>query len=91
MVGHFLKGLFDSALTRELFFKVRENKLIIGFEEALQDAYSKEGLNVRQIEDWPVEKINYVPEELKEKLIPPIQNLFASFKSNLDRDNNFYE
>ena len=89
MVGHFLKGLFDPALTRELFFKVREKKLIIGFEEALQDAYSKEGLNVRQIEDWPVEKINYVPAELKEKLIPPIQNLFASFKSNLDRNNIF--
>ena len=89
MVGHFLKGLFDPALTRELFFNVRENKLIIGFEEALQEAYSKEGLNVRQIEDWPVKKINYVPEELKEKLIPPIRKLFASFKSNLDRNDSF--
>jgi hypothetical protein len=89
MVGHFLKGLFDPALTRELFFKVREKKLIIGFEEALQEVYAKEGLNVRQVENWPVEKINYVPEELKEKLIPSIQNLFASFKSNLDRNNSF--
>lgn len=85
MVAHFLEGLFDPVLIRELFFKVRENKLIIGFEESLQEFYSKEDLNVRQIEDWPVEKINYVPEELKEKLIPPIKNLFASFKSNLDR------
>lgn len=85
MVDHFLEGLFDPVLIRELFFKVRENKLIIGFEESLQEFYSKEDLNVRQIEDWPVEKINYVPEELKEKLIPPIKNLFASFKSNLDR------
>jgi len=87
MVNHFLEGLFDPALIRELFFKVRENKLIIGFEEALQESYSKENLNVRRIEDWPVEKINYVPEDLKEKLIPPIQNLFASFKSTLDRNN----
>ena len=85
MVDHFLEGLFDPVLIRELFFKVRENKLIQGFEESLQEFYSKEDLNVRQIEDWPVEKINYVPEELKEKLIPPIKNLFASFKSNLDR------
>ena len=82
MVNHFLEGLFDPALIRELFFKVRENKLIIGFEEALQESYSKENLNVRRVEDWPVEKINYVPEDLKEKLIPPIQNLFASFKSD---------
>jgi hypothetical protein len=42
---------------------------------------------VRRVEDWPVEKINYVPEVLKEKLIPPIKNIFASFKSNLDRKN----
>jgi len=87
MVNHFLEGLFDPTLIRELFFKVRENKLIIGFEEALQESYSKENLNVRRVEDWPVEKINYVPEDLKEKLIPPIQNLFASFKSTLDRNN----
>lgn len=89
MVNHFLEGLFDPALIRELFFKVRENKLIIGFEEALQESYSKENLNVRRVEDWPVEKINYVPEDLKEKLIPPIQNLFSSFKSTLDRNNGF--
>jgi len=88
MVDSFLKGLFDPVLIRELFFKVREKKLIVGFEESLQKFYSKEGLNVRQVEDWPVEKINYVPEELKEQLIPPIKNLFASFKSNLERKNN---
>lgn len=88
MVDHFLAGLFDPVLIRELFFKVRENKLIIGFEESLQKYYSKDGLNVRRVEDWSTEKINYVPEELKEKLIPPIKNLFASFKSNLDRKNS---
>ena len=88
MADHFLEGLFDPVLIRELFFKVRENKLIVGFEEALQESYSKECLNVRQVEDWPVEKINYVPKGLKEKLIPPIKNLFASFKSNLDRKNS---
>ena len=85
LVDHFLKGLFDPALIRELFFKVRENNLIVGFEEALQEYYSKENLNVRQVEDWPVDKINYVPEALKYKLIPPIKNLFSSFKSNLDQ------
>ena len=88
VVDHFLEGLFDPVLIREFFFKVRDNKLIIGFEETLQEYYLKEGLNVRRVEDWPIEKINYVPEALKEKLIPPIKNIFASFKSNLDRKNS---
>ena len=88
VADHFLEGLFDPVLIREFFFKVRDNKLIIGFEETLQEYYLKEGLNVRRVEDWPIEKINYVPEALKEKLIPPIKNIFASFKSNLDRKNS---
>ena len=83
-----IRDRFDPVLIREFFFKVRDNKLIIGFEETLQEYYSKEGLNVRRVEDWPIEKINYVPEVLKEKLIPPIKNIFASFKSNLDRKNS---
>jgi hypothetical protein len=87
IVDHFLKGLFDPELIRDFFFKVRENKLILGFEETLQEYYSKDGLDVRRVEAWPVDKINYVPESLKEKLIPPINNLFASFKSNLDKQN----
>ena len=87
VVDHFLEGLFDPVLIREFFFQVRDNKLIIGFEETLQEHYLKEGLDVRRVEDWPIEKINYVPKGLKEKLIPPIKNLFASFKSNLDRKN----
>jgi hypothetical protein len=75
-------------LIREFFFKVRENKLIPGFEETLQEYYLKEGLNIRKVESWPVEKINYVPEVLKEKLIPPIKNIFSSFKSNLNIKNS---
>ncbi len=85
MVDHFLKGLFDPALIRELFFKVRKNELVRGFEGALHGPYSEAGLNIRRVEDWPVEKINWVPEELRKKLIPPIQNLFASFKTHLGR------
>jgi len=38
---------------------------------------------VAQVQDWPVDKINWVPDELQAKLIPPIQNIFATFKSNL--------
>jgi len=88
ITDHFLEGLFDPVLIREFFFKVRENKLIPGFEETLQEYYLKEGLNIRKVESWPVEKINYVPEVLKEKLIPPIKNIFSSFKSNLNIKNS---
>ena len=88
ITDHFLEGLFDPVLIREFFFKVRKNKLIPGFEETLQEYYLKEGLNVRKVESWPVEKINYVPEVLKEKLIPPIKKIFSSFKSNLNIKNS---
>ena len=70
-------------LTKTVIVKANE---ITKVDAVLQ--LSKENLNVRQVEDWPVEKINYVPNGLKEKLIPPIKNLFASFKSNLDRKNS---
>jgi hypothetical protein len=36
------------------------------------------------VEDWPVEKINWVPEELKEKLIHPLRQTFLRFKNNLE-------
>ena len=36
----FLEGLFDPTLIRELFFKVRENKLILGFEEGKEIAHN---------------------------------------------------
>ena len=38
------------------------------------------------MENWPVEKINWVPDELKEKIIPPIKKLFAGFKSELAKE-----
>jgi hypothetical protein len=38
------------------------------------------------MESWPVEKINWVPDELKEKIIPPIQKLFAGFKAELAKE-----
>lgn len=80
----FLEGLFDPLQLRDLYHKVLENALVHGYEQTLADYYSKYGLDVTQVEDWPEEKINWVPDELQEKLIPPIQDIFATFKSNLD-------
>jgi hypothetical protein len=82
----FLKGLHNSNLIQELYLKIFHGAIIYGFEEALQGPFGKEGLNIHKIQDWPVEKINWVPEELKEKLIPPIQNIFAGFKATLEKE-----
>ncbi len=84
MTQTFLEGLFDPLQIRDLYHKILENALVYGYEQTLADHYSKYGLDVTQVEGWPVEKINWVPDELQAKLIPPIQKIFATFKSNLD-------
>ena len=88
LTQHFLNGLHDAATIRELYLKVYHNALIYGYEEALEGPYRRAGLDIRRIDQWPVEKINWVPDELKDKLIPPIKDLFAGFKANLDAAKN---
>ena len=80
----FLEGLFEPLQIRDLYHKVLENALVYGYEQTLAAFYGKYGLDVTQVELWPAEKINWVPDELQEKLIPPIQEIFATFKSNLE-------
>lgn len=84
LTRQFLTGLFDPKLIRENYLNIFENHIVYGFEEALEGPYGKAGLDIRKVEDWPPDKINWVPPVLKEKLIPPIQELFAKFKSNLE-------
>jgi hypothetical protein len=83
MTGHFMAGLYDPGRILDLYMKVYEGGLIYGYEQALEEPYARAGLDVRDIENWPVEKINWVPPELKDKLIPPIRDLFAGFKAQL--------
>ncbi|MBI4384102.1 MAG: hypothetical protein HY579_08735 [Nitrospinae bacterium] len=83
LTGHFMEGLFDEGLIRELYEMVFNNALTYGYEQALERPFAKAGLDIRNIELWPAERINRVPDELKQKLIPPIQALFAKFKANL--------
>jgi hypothetical protein len=59
--------------------------LVYGFEEALLEPYKREGLDIRNVEDWPADKINYVPNELKEKLVPALQAPWKKFQKNLER------
>ncbi len=83
LMTHFMGGLNDPKLIQELYLEVFHSALIYGYEEALEAPFRREGLDIRKIENWPAEKINRVPDELKQKLIPPIQNIFAGFKANL--------
>ena len=84
MMQAFMDGLHDTEKINELYKMVFNNALIYGFEETLEQPFRKEGLDIHTLENWPVEKINWVPEELKVRLIPPIQNLFKGFKAELE-------
>ena len=86
MMQSFLTGLNDKVEIVELYEMVFKNALIYGFEECLETPYAKAGLNIHDVENWPVEKINWVPDELKEKLIPPIQKIFSGFKETLQKE-----
>ena len=59
--------------------------LVYGFEEALVEPYKKEDLDIKKVEEWPVEKINYVPNELKEKLVPALQAPWKKFQMTLEK------
>ena len=84
LMSNFMKGLHDPGVIQDLYLKVFHNALIYGYEETLEGPFAKAGLDIRKMENWPLEKVNWVPEELKEKLIPPIQKIFAGFKTNLE-------
>ena len=84
MMQAFMDGLHDPERINELYKTVFNNALIYGFEETLEQPFKKEGLDIHTLENWPVEKINWIPEELKQKLVPPIQNLFKGFKEELE-------
>ena len=84
MMQAFMEGLHDPEKINEHYQKVFNNALIYGFEESLGGPFKKQGLDIKAIETWPVEKINWIPEELKEKLIPPIQKIFKGFRKELE-------
>jgi hypothetical protein len=86
MMEKFLTGLHDPGEIVDLYEMVFKNALIYGFEESLEGPFEKAGLNIHTMEKWPLDKINWVPDELKEKLIPPIQQIFAGFKSELAKE-----
>ncbi|MBT3183010.1 MAG: hypothetical protein HOI59_11175 [Nitrospina sp.] len=86
LFSQFMEGMHSEEAIEEQYRKVYSNALVYGFEEALKVPYGKEGLNIKAVEDWPVEKINYVPDELKEKLIPALQAPWKKFHTNLEKE-----
>ncbi len=87
LLGHFSRGLHDHDLIHELFYRAYSDAFVYGFEEALEGPYNRHQLDIHKVEDWPAEKINWVPKELKEKLIPPLQRTFSRFKVHLEKAN----
>ncbi|QPJ64226.1 MAG: hypothetical protein G3M78_01945 [Candidatus Nitrohelix vancouverensis] len=83
LTQHFMKGLHDAPLIQSLYEKVYDNALIYGYEQALEGPYQEAGLDIRKIEHWPVEKINWVPDALVKSLAPPITQMFEGFRKNL--------
>jgi len=80
----FVKGLHSEESVEEQYHLVYSSALVYGFEEALLEPYKKDNLDIQNVENWPVEKINYVPVELKEKLIPALQAPWKKFQMTLE-------
>lgn len=79
----FISGLHDPGALEEQYHRVYANMLAYGYEEALDGPYKREGLDIYNLENWPEDKINYVPQELKDKLVPHLQGVFEKFRRNL--------
>ncbi len=87
LLKEFLKGIREEEVAQEWYHKVYSSALIYGLEESLEKPYKDYGLNIHKVEDWPIDKINYVPPELLAKLGPPLKNQFLKFKTNMEKEN----
>lgn len=85
LLDHFLAGMHNDELIEEQFHRVYSNALVYGYEEALSDHYKQDGLDIQKVEDWPVGKINWVPQSLRETLCPYLKNTFINFRTNIDK------
>lgn len=83
ILREFIAGLHDPDQIEELYHKVFNNALVYGYEEALEVPYKKDGLDIFNIEGWPTEKINWVPQSLKDSLVPYLRGTFARYKDHL--------
>ena len=87
LLEKFLKGMHDPEIIEEQYLNIYSNAIVHGLEEALEGPYKKAGLDILSIENWPAEKINWVPQELKENVGRSLTKKFLSFKNNLEKNN----
>lgn len=79
----FAQGISDEDKMRALNLEAFKSGVIYGYEDAIRDEFAREGLDIAKIEEWPLDRINRVPESLKAKLVPPLKALFQGFRDNL--------
>jgi len=79
----FAQGMNDEEEMNALNVQAFELGIMLCYEDAIRENFAKEGLDITKIEEWPVERINRVPESLKANLVPPLQALFQKFRDNL--------
>jgi hypothetical protein len=81
--SRFAQGMNDEDEMRSLNAEAFKSGLIYGYEDAIREEFDKQGLDITKIEEWPVERINRVPENLKVKLVPPLKAIFKGFRDQL--------
>ena len=87
LLENFLNGMHDPEIIEEQYLNLYSNAIVHGLEEALEGPYKKEGLDIKNVENWPIDKINWVPQELKENVGRSLIKKFSNFKSNLEKNN----
>ena len=87
LLKKFLDGMHDPGMIEEQYLNLYSNAIVHGLEEALEGPYKKAGLDILSIESWPTEKINWVPQELKENVGRSLTKKFLNFKNNLEKNN----
>ena len=88
LLQKFLAGLKDPEVIEEEYLNIYSNGIVYGLEEALEGPYKKAGLDIKNIENWPVEKINWVPQELKGNVGRSLTDRFSNFKNNLENNSS---
>jgi hypothetical protein len=79
----FAEGMKDEAEMNAINAEAFKSGLIYDYEDAIREDFAREGLDITKIEDWPIDRINRVPESLKAKLVPALKEVFGGFKENL--------
>jgi hypothetical protein len=79
----FSQGINDENEMNAINAEAFRMGMIYMFEDAIREDFEKEGLDITKIEEWPISRINRVPEGIKAKLLPALQGVFQGFREHL--------